>query len=189
MFVLTIRAGVDGYHINAGGRHVTSFPYRMGFALEDATGLAIKERMAIRKTWMQSLPVKPLKQLSASLLHWVLNPRSEVNAILKKEAAYFGDIEILPFMDRYELVVIKTVAICEFGVRNVTAAYIMKCDDDTFVRVGTILKDIERVSIGSALYLGNLNLLHRPLRTGKWAVSYEEWPEAIYPLMPMGLDM
>lgn len=29
MFVLTIRAGVDGYHINAGGRHVTSFPYRM----------------------------------------------------------------------------------------------------------------------------------------------------------------
>ncbi|KAL0398294.1 UNVERIFIED_CONTAM: Hydroxyproline O-galactosyltransferase GALT2 [Sesamum radiatum] len=232
MFVLTIRAGVDGYHINAGGRHVTSFPYRMGFALEDATGLAIKgdvdvhsvyatslptshpsfspkrvldfsekwksqpipqghvklfigvlsatnhfaERMAIRKTWMQSLPVKASK--AAVRFFVALNPRSEVNAILKKEAAYFGDIEILPFMDRYELVVIKTVAIF---VRNVTAAYIMKCDDDTFVRVGTILKDIERVSIGSALYLGNLNLLHRPLRTGKWAVSYEEWPEAIYP--------
>ncbi|XP_011096639.1 hydroxyproline O-galactosyltransferase GALT2 [Sesamum indicum] len=235
MFVLTIRAGVDGYHINAGGRHVTSFPYRMGFALEDATGLAIKgdvdvhsvyatslptshpsfspkrvldfsekwksqpipqghvklfigvlsatnhfaERMAVRKTWMQSLPVKTSKV--AVRFFVALNPRSEVNAILKKEAAYFGDIEILPFMDRYELVVIKTVAICEFGVRNVTAAYIMKCDDDTFIRVDTILKDIERVSTGSALYLGNLNLLHRPLRTGKWAVSYEEWPEAIYP--------
>ncbi|KAL0442480.1 UNVERIFIED_CONTAM: Hydroxyproline O-galactosyltransferase GALT2 [Sesamum latifolium] len=135
--------------------------------------------MAIRKTWMQSLPVKASKV--AVRFFVALNPRNEVNAILKKEAAYFGDIEILPFMDRYELVVIKTVAICEFGVRNVTAAYIMKCDDDTFVRVDTILKDIERVSTGSALYLGNLNLLHRPLRTGKWAVSYEEWPEAIYP--------
>lgn len=33
MFVLTIRAGVDGYHINAGGRHVTSFPYRMVLAV------------------------------------------------------------------------------------------------------------------------------------------------------------
>lgn len=36
--------------------------------------------------------------------------------MLKKEAAYFGDIIILPFMDRYELVVLKTIAICEFGV-------------------------------------------------------------------------
>lgn len=44
------------------------------------------------------------------------NPRKKVNAELKKEAAYFGDIVILPFMDRYELVVLKTMAICEFGV-------------------------------------------------------------------------
>lgn len=36
--------------------------------------------------------------------------------MLKKEASYFGDIVILPFMDRYELVVLKTIAICEFGV-------------------------------------------------------------------------
>jgi len=44
------------------------------------------------------------------------NPRKEVNAVLKKEAADFGYIVILPFMDRYELVVLKTIAICEFGV-------------------------------------------------------------------------
>lgn len=44
------------------------------------------------------------------------NPRKEVNAVLKKEAAYFGDIVILPFMDRYELVVLKTITICEYGV-------------------------------------------------------------------------
>lgn len=42
----------------------------------------------------------------------------EVNAVLRKEAAYFGDIVILPFMDRYELVVLKTTAICEFGVSS-----------------------------------------------------------------------
>ena len=51
--------------------------------------------------------------------HQLQNPRKEVNAVLKKEAAYFGDIVILPFMDRYELVVIKTVAICEFGVSSI----------------------------------------------------------------------
>ena len=35
---------------------------------------------------------------------------------MKKEAAYFGDIVILPFIDRYELVVLKTIAICNYGV-------------------------------------------------------------------------
>lgn len=39
-----------------------------------------------------------------------------MNAVLKKEAEYFGDIVLLPFMDRYELVVLKTIAICEYGV-------------------------------------------------------------------------
>ena len=28
LFILTLRAGVDGYHINVGGEHVTSFAYR-----------------------------------------------------------------------------------------------------------------------------------------------------------------
>lgn len=57
----------------------------------------------------------------------------------------------------------------------------MKCDDDTFVRVETVLKEIDGISPKRSLYMGNLNLLHRPLRTGKWAVTFEEWPEAVYP--------
>ncbi|KAG1348222.1 hydroxyproline O-galactosyltransferase GALT2 [Cocos nucifera] len=235
MFVLTLRAGVEGYHINVGGRHVSSFPYRTGFTLEDATGLAIKgnvdihsvyatslpkshpsfslqhvlemsekwkttslpekpvelfigvlsatnhfaERMAIRKTWMQYPAV-----LSSNVVvrfFVALSPRKEVNAALKKEAEYFGDVVILPFMDRYELVVLKTIAICEYGVHNLTAEYIMKSDDDTFIRVDVVLKEIEGIVQNKSLYMGNLNLLHRPLRSGKWAVTYEEWPEEIYP--------
>ena len=49
----------------------------------------------------------------------------------------------------------------------------MKCDDDTFVRVDTVLKEIDRTSPYKSLYMGNLNLLHRPLRNGKWAVTFE----------------
>lgn len=235
MFILTIRAGIEGYHISVGGRHISSFPYRTGFTLEDATGLAVDgdidvhsvyatalptshpsfspqrvlemspdwkshpltkkpihlfigvlsasnhfaERMAVRKTWMQSPEIK--SSLVAVRFFVALNARKEVNAVLKKEAAYFGDIVILPFMDRYELVVLKTIAICEYGVHNVTASYIMKCDDDTFVRLPTVLREIERIPPTRSVYMGNLNLLHRPLRHGKWAVSYEEWPEEVYP--------
>jgi hypothetical protein len=43
--------------------------------------------------------------------------------MLKKEAEYFGDIVILPFIDRYELVVLKTIAICEYGVRPSLLCY------------------------------------------------------------------
>ncbi|CAN6352384.1 unnamed protein product [Urochloa humidicola] len=235
MFVLTIQAGVEGYHVNVGGRHVASFPHRMGFALEDATGLAVTggidvhsvyatalprahpsfslqqvlemsekwkarpvpeepiqlfvgilsatnhfaERMAIRKTWMQ-FPAIQLGNVVARFFV-ALSHRKEINAALKKEAEYFGDIVILPFIDRYELVVLKTVAICQFGVKNVTADYIMKCDDDTFVRLDIVLQQITTYNRTLPLYLGNLNLLHRPLRRGKWAVTYEEWPEAVYP--------
>lgn len=35
---------------------------------------------------------------------------------LMKEVEYFGDIVIVPYMDNYDLVVLKTIAICEYGV-------------------------------------------------------------------------
>lgn len=58
-------------------------------------------------------------------------------------------------------------------VQNVTAKYIMKCDDDTFVRVDSVLEEVQATSIGEGLYLGSMNEFHRPLRTGKWAVTFE----------------
>ncbi|CAA7036166.1 unnamed protein product [Microthlaspi erraticum] len=235
LFVLTLRAGMEGYHISVNGRHVTSFPYRTGFVLEDATGFAVKgnidvhsvyasslpstnpsfaqqkhldmqsvwkapalpqkpvelfigilsagnhfaERMAVRKSWMQQKLVKSSKVVARFFV--ALHARKEVNVDLKKEADYFGDIVIVPYMDHYDLVVLKTVAICEYGVSTVAAKYIMKCDDDTFVRVDAVIQEAEKVKGRESLYIGNINFYHKPLRNGKWAVTYEEWPEEYYP--------
>ncbi|KAJ0253249.1 Hydroxyproline O-galactosyltransferase GALT4 [Hirschfeldia incana] len=235
LFVLTLRAGMEGYHISVDGRHITSFPYRTGFVLEDATGLAVKgnidvhsvyasslpstnpsfapqkqlemqsmwkapalpekpvelfigilsagnhfaERMAVRKSWMQQKLVRSSKVVARFFV--ALHARKEVNVDLKKEAEYFGDIVIVPYMDHYDLVVLKTVAICEYGVNTVAAKYIMKCDDDTFVRVDAVIQEAEKVKGRGSLYIGNINFYHKPLRTGKWAVTYEEWPEEYYP--------
>lgn len=128
--------------------------------------------------------------------------RNEVNVELKKEAEFFGDIVVVPYMDNYDLVVVKTVAICEYGVRHqrlnmhfssfvyspqmefirtllwqqvrtVAAKHIMKCDDDTFVRVDAILQEANKVPESRSLYVGNINYYHKPLRHGKWAVTYE----------------
>jgi hypothetical protein len=49
----------------------------------------------------------------------------------------------------------------------------MKTDDDTFVRVDKVLAEIKATSVGQGLYMGSMNEFHRPLRTGKWAVTFE----------------
>nr|GMC60444.1 hydroxyproline O-galactosyltransferase GALT6-like [Ipomoea batatas]GMD03415.1 hydroxyproline O-galactosyltransferase GALT6-like [Ipomoea batatas] len=235
LFVLTLSAGLEGYHVNVDGRHVTSFPYRIGFALEDATGLSLNgdvevhsvfaaslptshpsfapqkhlemsnrwkapplldqpvelfigilsagnhfaERMAIRRSWMQHKLIKSSNAVARFFV--ALHARKEVNSELKKEAEFFGDIVIVPYMDNYDLVVLKTVAICEYGVHVVSAKNIMKCDDDTFVRLDAVVKEVNKIPKDKSFYIGNINYYHKPLRSGKWAVTYEEWPEEDYP--------
>lgn len=234
LFVLTITAGLEGYHVNVDGRHVASFPYRTGYSLEDATGLSLNgdldiesifagylpnshpsfapqrylemseqwkasplptepvelfigilsaanhfaERMAVRKSWMIATRKSPN---IVARFFVALNGEKEVNEELKKEAEFFGDIVVVPFIDSYDLVVLKTIAIAEYGVRVVPAKYIMKCDDDTFVRIDLVLDQVKKIQSGGSLYVGNINYYHRPLRSGKWAVTYEEWQEEVYP--------
>uniref|UniRef100_A0A7N0VML4 Galectin domain-containing protein n=1 Tax=Kalanchoe fedtschenkoi TaxID=63787 RepID=A0A7N0VML4_KALFE len=226
LFVLTLSAGFEGYHLNVDGRHISSFPYRTGFALEEATGLWLSgdvdvhslfaaslptshpsnaqqkhlemstrwiappisddpvelfigvlsagnhfaERMAVRKSWMQHRLVKSSHVVARFFV--ALHARKEVNVELKKEAEYFGDIVIVPYMDHYDLVVLKTVAICEHGVRTLSAQNIMKCDDDTFVRVDAVIDEARKLQSRS-FYMGNINYRHKSLRRGKWAVTYK----------------
>lgn len=239
LFVLTISAGLEGYHVSVDGRHVTSFPYRTGFTLEDATGLSVNgdvdvhsifaaslptshpsfapqmhleflprwkapplqnvnvelfigilsagnhfaERMAVRKSWMQHKLIKSSHVVARFFV--ALHARKDMNIDIKKEAEYFGDIVIVPYMDHYDLVVLKTIAICEYGIRTMAAKYIMKCDDDTFVRVDSIINEARQFRSRS-LYMGNMNYHHRPFRHGKWAVTYEEWVEEEYPIYANG---
>ncbi|CAM0905611.1 unnamed protein product [Alopecurus aequalis] len=234
LFVLTLTAGLEGYHVNVDGRHVTSFPYRTGYTLEDATGLSLNgdidiesifasslpsshpsfsperylemseqwrapplpaepvelfigilsaanhfaERMAVRKSWM--MYTRKSSNIVARFFV-ALNGKKEINAELKKEAEFFRDIVIVPFMDSYDLVVLKTIAIAEYGVRVIPAKYVMKCDDDTFVRIDSVLEQVKKVRSDKSVYVGSMNYYHRPLRSGKWAVTYEEWPEEVYP--------
>ena len=58
-------------------------------------------------------------------------------------------------------------------VHVVSAEYVMKCDDDTFVRIDSVVTEIKKVPSGRSLYMGSMNVQHKPLRHGKWAVTYE----------------
>lgn len=232
LFVLTLRAGVEGYHVDIDGRHVSSFPHRAGFTIEDATGLFLKgdidvhsifatslptsqishrrldmssrwkapplpngpfklfigimsagnhfaSRMAVRRSWMQHSLIQ--SSVVVARFFVALHAKKEVNVELKKEADFFGDIVIVPYIDNYNLLVLKTVAIFEYGVRAVSAKYVMKCDDDTFVRVDAVMNEINKVPASKSFYLGNINYYHKPFRFGKWAVTYEEYAGDKYP--------
>ncbi|XAR50110.1 Galactosylxylosylprotein 3-beta-galactosyltransferase [Bertholletia excelsa] len=235
LFVLTLSADMEGFHIHVDGRHVASFPYRTGFSLEDATGLSLTgdvdvhsifaaslptshssfapqrfldmstrwqapplpdkpvelfigilsagnhfgERMAVRKSWMQHSLIK--SSIVVPRFFVALHHSNDINVEMKKEAEFFGDIVIVPYADNYDLVFLKTLAICEYVDRIAPAKHIMKCDDDTFVRVDVIMNEIKKVPDGQSFYMGNINFKHKALRRGKWAVTYEEWPEKTYP--------
>jgi uncharacterized protein (DUF983 family) len=62
----------------------------------------------------------------------------------------------------------------------------MKCDDDTFVRVDAVFDEAKKVPKGRSLYIGNINYYHKPLRFGKWAVTYEVWKNLLI-LIPLVL--
>ncbi|CAM8932532.1 unnamed protein product [Rhodiola kirilowii] len=207
--------GFEGYHLSVDGRHISSFPYRTSFALEDATGLWLNgdvdvhldftaslpsshpsnapqkhlemlekwkapavlesvelfigvlsagnhfaERMAVRKSWMQHKLIRSSRVVARFFV--ALHARNEVNVELKKEAEYF--------------------AICEHGVRTFSAHNIMKCDDDTFVRVDAVLYGVRKLG-SQSFYAGNMNYHHKALRHGKWAVTRTEWPDEAYPAL------
>lgn len=70
----------------------------------------------------------------------------------------------------------------DFGclqARTLSAKYIMKCDDDTFVRLDAVVNEVKNVPQGNSLYVGNVNYHHKPLRHGKWAVTYEVWMDML----------
>eukprot|EP00249_Psilotum_nudum_P011011 c22912_g1_i2 orf=457-2625(-) len=235
LFVLTIRAGWAGYHLSVDGRHISSFPYKMGIVDEEITGVSMTgdvdlqsifvsalpsfhpkslseelfeasehlkapplpnstvdlfigilsgsnnfaERMAVRKTWMKSRLITLSKVVVRFFV--ALHPSREINLQIKWEANYYGDMVVLPYMDHYDLIVFKTIAICEYAVQNVSARYILKCDDDTFVSLEAVMREVKITGFLENLYVGSINMYHKPLRTGKWAVTFEEWPEQVYP--------
>ncbi|XP_074309788.1 hydroxyproline O-galactosyltransferase GALT6-like [Silene latifolia] len=137
------------------------------------------ERMAVRKSWMQHNLIKSSQVVARFFV--ALHERESINVELKKEAEFFGDIIIVPYLDNYDLVVLKTLAICEYGVNMLSTKYIMKCDDDTFVRVDAVIEEATQVGDGKSLYIGKINYYHEPLREGKWAVTQEEWTSDVYP--------
>nr|XP_027120546.1 beta-1,3-galactosyltransferase GALT1-like [Coffea arabica] len=65
----------------------------------------------------------------------------------------------------------------------VSAKFVMKTDDDAFVRVDEILASLNRINVSCGLLYGLINSDSHPHRSpdSKWYISPEEWPDDSYP--------
>ncbi|PWA50628.1 Concanavalin A-like lectin/glucanase superfamily [Artemisia annua] len=146
-----------------------------------STANNFKRRMAVRRTWMQYAAVKS-GQVAVRFFVG-LHKNRVVNEELWNEAKTYGDIQLMPFVDYYSLISWKTIAICVFGTEVISAKYLMKTDDDAFVRVDEVLASLNRVNASHGLLYGLINSDSQPHRNpdSKWYISPEEWPEQRYP--------
>ncbi|KAJ7943466.1 Beta-1,3-galactosyltransferase [Quillaja saponaria] len=146
-----------------------------------STANNFKCRMAVRRTWMQ---YNAVRSGAAAVRFFVgLHKNQLVNEELWKEARTYGDIQLMPFVDYYSLITWKTLAICIFGTEVVSAKFVMKTDDDAFVRMDEVLASLSRIKLTNGLLYGLINSDSRPHRNteSKWYISPEEWHEDTYP--------
>ncbi|XAR55992.1 Galactosylxylosylprotein 3-beta-galactosyltransferase [Bertholletia excelsa] len=146
-----------------------------------STANNFKQRMAVRRTWMQYAAVR---FGTVAVRFFVgLHKNQMVNEELWNEAETFRDIQLMPFVDYYSLITWKTIAICIFGTEAVSAKFVMKTDDDAFVRVDEVLASLKRINVRNGLLYGLVNSDSQPHRSpdSKWYISYKEWAGDRYP--------
>ncbi|XP_065858842.1 beta-1,3-galactosyltransferase GALT1-like [Euphorbia lathyris] len=140
-----------------------------------------ERRMAVRRTWIQ-YPVVKTGEVAVRFFVG-LHKNQMVNEQLGDELQTYGDIQLLPFVDYYSLITWKTIAICIFGADIVSAKYVMKTDDDAFVRVDEVLASLTKTNVTNGLLYGLMTYNSQPHRNAnsKWYISLEEWPQNYYP--------
>lgn len=145
-----------------------------------STGNNFERRMALRKSWMQYEAVRSGEVAVRFFIG--LDKNRQVNFELWKEAQAYGDIQLLPFVDYYSLLALKTIAICIMGVKILPAKYVMKTDDDAFVRIDEVLSSLKGKDPNGILY-GGISFDSAPHRDkdNKWYISPEEYPPSSYP--------
>ncbi|KAJ7530163.1 hypothetical protein O6H91_15G082500 [Diphasiastrum complanatum] len=146
-----------------------------------STGNNFDRRLALRRSWMQ---YEAVRSGTVAVRFFVgLNINEQVNIELWKEAVSYGDIQLLPFIDYYDVITLKSIAICIYATQNLKADFIMKTDDDTFVRVDEVLARVYGSRGTGALLYGYITHNDKPHRdkNNKWYISEEEWSLPMYP--------
>ncbi|KAG0718401.1 Beta-1,3-galactosyltransferase 5 [Chionoecetes opilio] len=115
-----------------------------------------------------------------------------VEARVEREAARHRDLVVGSFVDHYHNLTYKHVMALRWAARRCPhAAFLVKADDDAFIDVPALRALLSRTfSVPPPRTTLACNVLPAgmtPQRTGKWAVSHEDYPWPEYPSYCAGL--
>lgn len=136
-----------------------------------------ERRDALRATW--------LRDRGAASRHWFvlgagsLQPGQRVR--LTAEQARHQDLLLLPDLpDAYSQLTEKVLASFSWLAENARFRYVLKCDDDTFARLGPLLDELETAP-RERYYLGFFDGRARPFQKGQWKESAWELCDTYLP--------
>lgn len=150
-------------------------------------------RDAIRNTWAKGrsnvffVVGKPCMYREVDREAWTCHPKPNVQKmkIIDVEVEDASDMIIVDVIDVYRNLASKLHAAYYWVLEHTDAQYILKTDDDTFVRVGLLHKWLQsRSTLPYEMIAADFEKNSKVNRQGKWAEL--SFSENVYPLFPSG---
>ena len=127
-----------------------------------------ERRQVIRETWKRGFEAAD----SAVAIRFVLGTadlEESQESSLESEHANYSDLLLLPNLkDGYLNLTLKVLNILVWADNHLHFAYLLKCDDDTYIRVEAIVSELKRRKSRQSLYWGYFSGKAKPLARGKW---------------------
>ena len=135
--------------------------------LSSPTG--VSRRNAIRGTWLHDYRSSRLK-VTAKFLIGLLNLSRRRIGNLTNEEATFGDMLLLPDLrDSYSNLSTKVLMGLKWAYEGATFDFVIKTDDDSYVRIEKVAAALIKMNCEDRLYWGYFMGHAFPELTGKWA--------------------
>ena len=116
-------------------------------------GSKVASRDLIRNTWYDGF-----RDSEGVMLRYVMGTNGLTHtqlSQLREENKTHGDLVFLENFTESELALTnKTIALMKWATDNVDFTYLMKCDDDTFVYVHNVIRELKHRSTTKRLYYG-----------------------------------
>ena len=137
------------------------------------------QRDAIRNTWGQVNSLH--KKVCLVFLVGICQNDSE-NIKVEHEMKLYRDMVQLNLIESYENLSTKSVLGMQWVVDYCSkSAFILKCDDDSFIDVGQVVSYLSSFHGYSSDIYGYVYHKARVMRSGLWTVSRQAYPEDYYP--------
>nr|CAB3473051.1 unnamed protein product [Digitaria exilis] len=187
-FTVTLWAGVEGFHMTVNGRHETSFAYRERSEPWLIAEVKVSGDLELLSFLANGLPVsEEIDMASVALLKAPLLLKKRtflLVGVFSTGNNFKRRMALRRTWMQYEAVRSGDVVVRFFAglTKIVPAKYIMKTDDDAFVRIDEVVSSLKKSNSHGLLY-GLISFQSSPHRDkdSKWFISRAEWPFEMYP--------